>query len=130
MGAFCPPSFLVGLQPAADPWSARSLTCMLQAIAHALSPLRRPCRHLLAIRLCIIASFDRDKIPPPSLMRPDASFPPPKPVEDIDSGIKDASTGDGAVADGGLLDGAVLDGEVPLDGSVDAALTEAGIVTN
>ncbi len=80
----------------------------------------------------LVASFDRDKIPPPSLMRPDASFVPPKPVEDLDSGSMDAATGDSAVADAGGLDGAV-DGAVSpdaaldasLDGSVDGAVPDA-----
>ena len=75
----------------------------------------------------LVASFDRDKIPPPKLMRPDASFLPPMPGPDpLDAGANDAALADGAITDASLdsavgdasSDAAVLDGSAA-DGSLD-----------
>ncbi len=77
----------------------------------------------------LVASFDRNKIPPPTYMRPDASFIP-KPADDIDAGPLDASVGDASVSEGGVLDGALLDGAIgdggARDAAADAAIVDAG----
>lgn len=75
----------------------------------------------------LVATFDRDKIPPPALMRPDASFPPVKPEEDLDSGPADAGR-DAAVSDGAVTDGAVDGG--PTDGAVDGGPLDATVDAN
>ncbi len=70
----------------------------------------------------IVASFDRDKILPAALMRPDGSFIPiPGDGEPTDGGPSDAGP-DASMADGSLFD-ASRDGGLPeasLEGGTDA----------
>jgi len=77
----------------------------------------------LALSGCeIVASFDRDKIPPPTLMRPDASFfPPPGNNDPLDGGPSDASL-DGATD--ATIDSSITDR--PVEGGMSEASVEGG----